>query len=197
MNLLTNYKLLDDTFKSLAEEVLINGEPQQCIVTTAYLGIDESRHISSLQAFKRGDYVQHKGQTYLITEEVKSTRHNKYRAKMTNCDHSFVVKDLIGRVEVGKDSLGKPIYENIYSDPYSIYGHMKQWDRSLNMSFQVGMMQVTYFIDVQNNTKNREQFAINNVYEIRGKTMKVALHELSNDGIIGLLFLQSGAKAPY
>lgn len=58
-------------------------------------------------------------------------------------------------------------------------------------------MQVTFFIDVKDNEKNREQFKVNNVYDIKGINMKVALHELSNDGILGVLFIKTGSTAPY
>lgn len=198
MSYLTSHETLNDAFNSIAEEVLINGEPQQVVITTAYLGIDEKRHISSLKPFKRGDYVEHNGHTYIVTEEVKTKRHNRYRATMVSCDYAFLVRDYLGREDTGnRDSLGRPIFKDIYSDPYNIWGHMKQWDRSLNQSFQINMMQVTFFIDVQDNEKNREQFKINNTYKIKGRDMTVALHELSNDGLLGLLFVQIGKTAPY
>ena len=197
MNLLTNYKLINDTFKSLSEEVLVNGEPQQAIIATAYLGMEEKRHINSLEPFRRGDYVEHRGKTYLVSEEVETPRHNKYRATMAHCDYYFTVRDLIGREIVGHYPDGRPIYEDVYSDPYKIYGHTKQWDRSLDKSFGINMMQVTYFIDVQDNEKNREQFKVNNIYDINGKNMRVSLHELSNEGLLGLLFIQTGIDAPY
>lgn len=199
MNLLTNYKLINDTFISFAETVYINKSSQQAIIGTAPLGLGvvEKRHISSLQPFKRGDYVEHNGHTYMISEEVSSPRHNKYRATMTSCNYSFSVRDYLGKIQVGVDDFGRPIYQDQYSDLYQIYGVMKQWDRSLNQSFGINMMQVTFFIDVQDNAKTREQFKLNNIYDIKGKNMKVALHDLSQEGLIGVLFLSTGIDAPY
>ena len=72
MNYLTSHQTLNDTFRTLSKEVLINGEPQQAIVTTAYLGEAEKRHVSSLEPFRQGDYVEHEGKTYLVTQEVES-----------------------------------------------------------------------------------------------------------------------------
>lgn len=197
MNYLTNAKLLDDALSHISETVLINGKEQQAYVTTAYLGLAENRHISSLQPFNRGDLVEHKGHTYLVTEEVKTKRHNKYRATMTSCNYYFTVRDLIGREIIGYNDFGQPIYKNIYGEPYNLHGVMKEWDRKLDQAFAINMMQVTFFIDVQDNAINREQFKVNNIYEIRGKNMKVVLHEKSNDGILGVLFLETSSTAPY
>ncbi|MEK5208106.1 hypothetical protein [Psychrobacillus sp. FSL H8-0510] len=198
MNYLTNPKLLNDSLNHISETVLINGVPQQAVITTAYLGLEENRHLSSLQPFKRGDLVEYRKHTYLVTEEVKTKRHNKYRATMTSCNYYFTVRDLIERIDTGKkDDFGRPIYKDVYGEPYNLYGVMKEWDRKLDQAFAINMMQVTFFIDVQDNAINREQFKINNIYDIRGRNMKVALHEKSNDGILGVLFLETGTSAPY
>lgn len=197
MNLLTNYTLINDTFNSLSESVLINSVPQQVIIGSSPQGIVENRHVSSLQPFKRGDYVEHNGHMYIVSEEVKTPRHNKYRATMTSCNYSFSVRDYLGRTQVGVDDLGRPEYLEHYSELYDIYGVMKQWDRSLNIAFAINMMQVTFFIDVQDNVNTREQFKINNIYDIKGKNMTVALHDLSQEGLIGVLFLSTQSSPPY
>lgn len=197
MNYLTNPKLLNDSLNHISETVLINGKPVKAVITTAYLGMTENRHISTLESFKRGDYVEHRGHIYLVNEEVKTKRHNKYRSTMTSCNYSFTVRDLIGREIIGYDDFKKPIYRDIYSEPYHIQGVMKEWDRKLEQAFSINMMQVTFFIDVQDTPKNREQFKINNVYDIKGVNMQVSLHELSNEGILGILFVKTGSKAPY
>lgn len=198
MNLLTNDKLINDTFKSMTETVLINGQPQEAIIGMAYLGIVENRHINSLEPFKRGDYVEHEGHTYLINEEVQTKRQNKYRATMTSCNYYFTVRDYLGKVDSGKiDDFGRPIFEDKYSDPYNIHGAMKEWDRKLDQAFAINMMQVTFFIDVQDSPINREQFKVNNIYKIKGIDMQVGLQELSNDGILGVLFIKTGTTAPY
>jgi len=197
MNYLTNPKLLNDSLNHISETVLLNGEPIQAVITTAYLGMVENRHLSSLELFKRGDYVEYNGHTYLVTEEVKSKRHNKYRATMTSCNYYFTVRDVIGREIIGYDDFKNPIFRNIYSEPYNLHGVMKEWDRKLDQAFAINMMQVTFFIDVQDTPKNREQFKINNIYEIKGVNMQVGLHELSNEGILGVLFVKTGTSAPY
>lgn len=198
MNYLTNPKLLNDSMNHISETVLINGVPQQAVITTAYLGMEENRHISSLQPFKRGDLVEHRKHTYLVNEEVKNKRHNKYRATMTSCNYYFTVRDLIERIDTGeKDTYGRPIYKYIYGEPYNIHGVMKEWDRKLDQAFAINMMQVTFFIDVQDNAINREQFKVNNIYDIKGVNMEVKLQELSNEGIIGVLFIKTGSSAPY
>lgn len=46
--------------------------------------------------------------------------------------------------------------------------------------------------------KNREQIKINNIYVIKGVNMHVGLQELSNEEILGVLFLKIGTStAPY
>lgn len=131
MNILTNHKLINDTFKSLTETVLINDKPQQAIIGMAYLGMVENRHINSLEPFKRGDYVEYNGHTNLISEEVQTKRQNKYRSTMTSCNYYFTVRDSLGQVMVGKDEFNRPIYEKAFSEPYEIHGVMKKWDRKL------------------------------------------------------------------
>ncbi|MFJ8063293.1 hypothetical protein ACIQYS_01495 [Psychrobacillus sp. NPDC096426] len=198
MNYLTNAKLLDDALSHISETVLINGNPQLAYITTAYLGMAENRHISSLQPFNRGDLVEHRGHTYLVTEEVKTKRHNKYRATMTSCNYYFTVRDLIGKELIGHDpNNGRPIYEDVYSEPYHLHGVMKEWDRKLDQAFSINMMEVAFFIDVQDNAKNREQFKVNNIYDIKGVNVKVTLHEKSNEGILGILFIKTGSTSPY
>lgn len=197
MNLLTNYTLLNDTFKSLTETVLINDEPHEAIIGMAYLGTVENRHISSMQPFKRGDYVQYRGHTYLINEEVKTARQNKYRSTMASCNLSFEVRKYLGKVKVGQDDLGRPIYEESYSEPYNIYGVMKQWERSLDDAFAINMMEVSFFVDIQDTPETREQFKVNNTYTIQGMNVNVMLQDLSQDGLLGLLFTKTGSPAPY
>lgn len=197
MNLLTNYKLLDDTFNSLSETVLINGKPQQAIVGMAYLGTVENRHINSLQPFKRGDYVDYKGHKYIISEEVKSPRQNKYRSTMTSCNLTFSVRDYLGKTQTGTDGMGRPIYQENYGEPYDVHGALKQWERSLNDAFAIQMMDVSVFVDIQDTPKMREQFKVNNEYTILGMTVKLMLLDLSQDGLIGLLFNKVSGTAPY
>lgn len=197
MNILDNYTLLNDTFKSLSETVLINGEPRQAIIGMAYLGMVENRHINTLEPIERGDYVLHKDHMYIINEEVKTPRQNKYRATMTSCNLTLEVRDYLGREIVGYDSFGKPIYKESYSDPYEVYGTMKQWERSLNDAFAIQMMDISFFVDVQDNAKNREQFKVNNAYSIKGTNVAVNLQDFSQDGLLGLLFVKSGKTAPY
>lgn len=198
MNLLTNYKLLDDTFNSLAETVLINGKPQQAIVGMAYLGTVENRHINSLQPFKRGDYVDYRGHKYIISEEVKSPRQNKYRSTITSCNVTMEVRDYLGKVNTGRtNDFGQPIYEDQYGEPYDVYGSMKQWERSLNDAFAIQMMDVSVFVDIQDTPEMREQFKVNNEYTILGMTVKLMLLDYSQDGLIGLLFNKVSGTAPY
>lgn len=197
MNLLDNYTLLNDTFKPLSETVLINGKPRQAIIGMAYLGVAENRHINTLEPIKRGDYVEHKGHIYIVSEEVKTPRQNKYRATMTSCNITIEARELIERVKVGTGGMGRPIYQNIYSDPYYIEGAMKQWERSLDDAFAIAMMDVSFFVDIQDNPKNREQFKINNIYKIKGMDVAVNLQDLSQDGLLGLLFVKTGKEAPY
>ena len=197
MNLLNNYKLLNDTFNSLTETVLINGEPRQAIMGMAYLGTVENRHINTLESVKRGDYVEHNGHMYINNEEVKTPRQNKYRSTMTSCNLSFEVRDYLGKVEVGKDDFGRPMYEEKYSEPYEIYGAMKQWERSLNDAHALIMMDISFFVDIQDTPNARNQFKVNNVYKINGMDATVNLQDYSQDGLLGLLFVKSGKTAPY
>lgn len=193
MNLFTNYKLVNDTFKANSEEVLVNGKPQQAIITTSYLGLEEKRHLNSLEPFKRGDYIEYRDETYIVIEEVETPRHNKYRATMRYCDYVFTVRDLLGRVEIGRDEFNKPVYDYIYSDPYHIHSAIKQWDRSaLSTNDSVNLMQTSFFIDMQDTEKNREKFATNEEFEIKGKSMKVTLQDRSQSGLLGVLFADAG-----
>jgi hypothetical protein len=175
----------------------INSVPQQVIIGSSPQGIVENRDVSSLESFKRGDYIEYNGHMYIVYEEVKTPRHNKDRATMTSCNYSFSVRDFLGKEIVGFNEFGMPIYKENYSELYQIYGAMKQWDRSLEQSFAINMMQITFFIDVQDNANTREQFKLNNIYDIKGKNMTVAMHDLSQEGLIGVLFLTTGKSAPY
>ena len=198
MDLFRNYKLINDTFKANTETVLINEKPQQAIIAMSYLGMEEKRHISSLEPFKRGDIVEYRDEYFLIVEESVTPRHNKYRATMRRCDHTFVVRDFIERVDTGEvDFQGRPIYKDIYSDPYPIPSVMKQWERSLDKSFAINMMDITFFVDMQDTEKNRKTFATNEVFDIRGKNMRVILQDRSQEGLLGVLFLRTGSSPPY
>lgn len=186
MNYLTSYQTLNDAFRTLSKEVLINGKPQQAVITTAYLGQAENRHISSLEPFGQGDYVEHEGKTYLVIEEVETKRHNKYRATMTVCNYSLEQRDVIGREQVGRDALGKPVYENIYGDPYYIWAVLHSSDMKSNLAQQIPSNTAKFLIDVPYSEKNVELFALNAEFPLRHKKLKITGYDITRDGILTL-----------
>jgi hypothetical protein len=59
MSYLTSHKSIDDAFKSISQEVLINDVPQQAYITNAHLGMYSTRHMHSLEPFNQGDVSIH------------------------------------------------------------------------------------------------------------------------------------------
>lgn len=198
MDYLTNSKLLDDAMNHISETVLINGKPQKAVVTTAYLGQSEKRHISSLEPFKAGDYVEHRGQTYLVMEETETKRHNKYRSTMEAVNYSFEVRDFLYREIVAIDPVsGRPQYKNHYSDPYDLHGVFMKTEKKFETGFQINLVRLTFMVYVQENETTLEHFEINSVFDIKGKNMQVAVHDRTHNGLLGVLFLQTGQTPPY
>ena len=153
--------MLDNMFKSLSKEVLINGEPQDAVVTNADLGESKKRHISSLESFKEGDIVEHRGNNYMVMEQVESKRHNKYRATMSFCDYSFTVRDLLGREVIGHDGSGRPIYRDILSNPYEVPCVVDKLESTSHLNARFATVDGKIFISIQDNEQNRINFEVN------------------------------------
>lgn len=187
MNLLTDYKLINDTFKSMAETVLINGVEQDCIVSTAYLGESEKRHISSLDRMGQGDLVEHRDKMYMIIEEVETPRHNKYRASMAHCDFQFEIPGEKTKIEVGRDSFGRPVYETVVGESTFVYAVINKLERNMALNSQMPAVASHTYIDVQENEANKIFFKVNNEFDFKDKRIRVVSHDLTNNGRLGLL----------
>lgn len=175
MNYLTSTKLLDDTMRNIGETVLINGLPQQAIITTAYLGEHERRHISSLERLKAGDYIEHKGQHYIIIQEVETTRFNKYRSAMELCNIkiSHQLEDTKGEI-IGYDPFGKPIHEVIPGEIIEIKALVQNIKTQVIDAYSWIQLQETVIAHIQDNELNREVFGLNTEMEINEKVFRVA-----------------------
>lgn len=114
MNKFTGIQSLKDAFRTLSTEVLVNGEPQQAVITQAHLGMQSKRHIHSLEPFSQGDYVKFDENTYLVIEDVISTRGAKYKATIQYCNYTITTPETTEKIMTGeKDKFGKPIYTYI------------------------------------------------------------------------------------
>lgn len=184
--------MLNDTFRTLSEEVIINGERQDAIVTTANLGESEKRHISSLQPFKEGDIVEHRGNNYMVMEEVVTKRHNKYRATMSHCDYSFTVRDLLEKRFNGLDDLGRPKYQYVYSERYEVLCVVDKLESTSHLNVQFATMDKKIIVSVQDTEKNRINFEVNSEQNFKGNKAKVIIHDLTHNGRINLVFLLGG-----
>jgi len=188
-NPLNNLTLLTDTFKSISETVLINGKPQQAVITFSGLGEQEKRIINSLEPFEQGDLVEHEGQMYLVSEEVTTPRGIKYRATMTLCNYTFVIetKGALTRVQIDTDTLGKPIYKDVYAPstfddvPAIIYGFQSKYTYG-----QIATSISTMFIHVQHNDKNMTDFSTNKEIPFRDKAVKLKGRDISRNGLLGI-----------
>ena len=187
MSYLFNSQPLDDAFKAMAQTVLINDEPQQAVITTAHLGEKERKHISSLQKFSQGDYVQFNDELYLIIEEVEGKRHNKYRATMALCNFRITIKGETIRVQIGKDEFGRPIYQTTNLPDTYVHGVINKADRRLQLTGQMSVVNSRLYIDVQDNPDNVTKLAVNKTFPFKDKAIKVLSHDRSNNGRLGLL----------
>ncbi|HJF32221.1 MAG TPA: hypothetical protein K8V56_10685 [Sporosarcina psychrophila] len=196
MNYLTSHQMLNDTFRSLSKKVLINSKPQDAIVTTAYLGAVEKRHISSLESFYQGDYVEHEGRTFLVTEEVETRRHNKFRATMTHCNYYFTASNPPIKVDTGlKDDFGKPIYSYTEVDSTYLYCVVSEIERSIVTTGGMSLAKATFFIDIQESVSNKKLFAVNSEHVFKGKNVKVIGQDINQNGRLGIE-MQIGLDSP-
>ena len=93
---------------------------------------------------------------------------------------------MIGRGQIGTDSLGKPVYKNIYSDPYHIWVVLHSSDMKTNFAQQIPSTNSKFQIDVPYSDNNVVVFALNAEFPLRHKKMKIVGYDLTREGILSL-----------
>lgn len=186
MNYLTNPKLLQDALSHISETVLVNDEPQQAVITMAYLGEHERRHISSNQLLKTGDYIKHKDVTYIIAQEVETTRHFKYRSAIELCNITFVFEGEEQEIFTGEfDWQGKPIYEIIPGEDIPVPAFAESLSEKISYEAW-GVKQNTIVASIQQNETTEENIKVNDELEVRGRKYAVTHIDRLVTGVLRL-----------
>jgi len=186
---LFDVQALVDTFSGLVEPYMKNeltATPSTVdgFVTNATLSPNSTFHFHSLSKFKRGDYFTINGSYYLVTGDVVVQRGFKYKALVQYCNYIIEPTTTV-KVKVGTDAMGRPIYkeETLVDrhEPAVInYKEMTMDEDSIVTATK------TLVITVQDNTKNREGFQVNEKIILYGRTYKIINAEVVKVGLIEL-----------
>ncbi|ACA39540.1 MULTISPECIES: hypothetical protein [Lysinibacillus] len=153
-------------------------------VTNAMLTPDSTFHFHSLSEFKRGDYISINSRYYLVMTDVVAYRRFKYKALVQYCN--YVLEPTITvKIKVGTDAMGRPIYktETVVDrqEPAVISYKEMTVDEE-----QIVTATKTLVINVQDNTKNRKSFQVNETIKLYGRSYKVINAEIVKAGLIEL-----------
>jgi hypothetical protein len=180
---------LADTFSGLVQpyvknELTATPSTVDGFVTNATLSPNSMFHFHSLGEFKRGDYFTINGSYYLVIGDVVAQRGFKYKALVEYCNYIIEPTTTV-KIKVGTDALGRPIYKEKTvvdrSEPAVIrYKEMTVDEDSIVTATK------TLVINVQDNTKNRESFLVNETISLYGRSYKVINAEIVKVGLIEL-----------
>ncbi|GEM_PF-6445120 len=173
MSSLYDDKLLKETFLQVAIPIKIGDKVHQATFTNAEIRDRDVKYINSLEPFNCGDYVYINNQTFLVISEVAAMRHFKYRGKAQHCNiilpqlSYFIRKD-----KVGTDTSGRPIYQDIYSDPVDV--------PCVSMKSTLDISEGSYYFDsskmtliVPSTDINQLLLSINTEFKLNESTFKV------------------------
>lgn len=186
MNILTNTKLLENAFKSIAQPVLINDVPHQAFITNAHLGMQSRRHMHSLGLFHQGDIVRIGDEAYMVVEDVVILRGAKYKSTIEVCNYIITTPEkIIGEEIVGYDDLGKPIYKTFTETGYPVPVIVK----SEKVSISGGTIRInnsTLTVLIQNTPANKDIMKVNVQFKMYDRDWKITNIDLTRNGLIEL-----------
>lgn len=182
---LTSDKLITDVFMTVAQPILINEAEQSGIITNAHLGMDSRRHLHALQPFEQGNYVEFGEGVYMVVEDVVNVRGAKYKSTIEYCNYTVTTPEIEGgRIEVGRDEFGRPIYD--YADP--IPGRNVQCILNLDnvrvAGSQIRLTTGGILMLVPDTDENRNDFKVNDEYEIYDNKMRITELNRLRKGLI-------------
>lgn len=110
-------KLIKDTIKAIQSPYQFNIFEKNpftinAVISNATFSSNSAFHIHSLSVFNCGDYttINNPNNVYMVTSDVLTMRGGKYKGTLEYCNYS-IVEWKTEKVLIGKDSLGRPVYE--------------------------------------------------------------------------------------
>lgn len=187
MSILYDDKLLKETFLQMAIPIKIGDKVHQATFTNAEIRDRDVKYINSLEPFNGGDYVYINNQTFLVISEVAAMRHFKYRGKAQHCN--IVLPQLsyfIRKDKVGTDTSGRPIYQDVYSDPVDVPCVSKEITLSAGNNNAINIDTSKLQIYVPDTELVRALFKVNYEFTLDEYKYKVTALQRQIEGIVQL-----------
>lgn len=187
MSSLYDDKLLRETFLQVAIPIKIGDKVHQATFTNAEIRDRDVKYINSLEPFSGGDYVYINNQTFLVISEVAAMRHFKYRAKAQHCN--IVLPQLsyfIRKDKVGTDTSGRPIYQDVYSDPVDVPCVSREVTLATSGGAAVNIDTSKLQLYVQDNELAVALFKVNYEFTLDESKYKVTALQRQMEGIVQL-----------
>ncbi len=180
---------LTDTLSGLVEpyvmnELTVTPSTVDGFVTNAKLSPDSMFHFHSLSEFKRGDYLTIDGGYYLVMTDVVAYRGFKYKALVQHCNY-ILEPTITVKIKVGTDAMGRPIYKTETVVDRQEPAVVTYKDMTVDEDAIVTATK-TLVINVQDTTKNRKSFQVNEAIALYGRSYKVVNAEIVKVGLIEL-----------
>ncbi len=132
------------------------------VISNATFSPNSSYHIHSLSLFKCGDYTrinEDSDNIYMVTSDVLEMRGGKYKGTLEYCNYDIELYELV-KVEIGKDDLGRPVYDYVNTLIGIIPSILKYKDFTFTTNDAVNLAKPIYEITVRDNAAARTNFKL-------------------------------------
>ncbi|MFY0802159.1 hypothetical protein [Peribacillus frigoritolerans] len=175
---------LDYIFESAGQNVLVNGNPMNAIITNPPFGEYEEKHIHSLQRVLQGDMVTLEGEQYLCFNECITRRGGKYKNRIRHCNFNVKVTLPGEEVYVGDDPFtDEPVYEYLPGEVVEIPSFLETKSYSVTSGVWVTSNN-EILVTMRDVAERRSIFELDDTFEVMGKTWRITNILLDKKGLI-------------
>lgn len=196
-------------FESVGQNVLINANTTNVVITNPPISEYEEKYIHSLTNVPRGSLIDIKGNSYLVVSESIIERGIKYKVLARHCNYSIKVDKAIAQELTGYDPItGAPIYKNkttylldaegnvvkegngrpilidVYEDEFHVPAIVDVNSFSVKGNATIRYPSNQIEIIVQDNDKNTSTFKVNFNFAVMGKQWSVVNQDKSKKGML-------------
>ncbi|WP_342440602.1 hypothetical protein MHB65_12975 [Lysinibacillus sp. FSL K6-0075] len=189
-------KLIQHTIKAIQSPYQFNMYEKNpftinAVISNATFSPNSTFHIHSLDVFNCGDYttINNPNNVYMVTSDVLTMRGGKYKATLEYCNY-LIVEWKTEKVLIGKDALGRPVYEEQQVKVGEIPCILRYKDMTYTTNDSINLTKPIYQIIVRDTDASRKNFKLNeNPYgdvTIYDTTYRIIDVDYSKKGIINI-----------
>ncbi|MBO0997388.1 hypothetical protein IOC57_06430 [Bacillus sp. SD075] len=178
-----NQEDLDYIFESAGQEVLVNDNLMNVIVTNPPFGEYEEKHIHSIQRVLQGDMVTLEGNHYLCLVESVTKRGGKYKTRIRHCNFIVEVPTEPTSILIGYSDFGEPIYEEVPGVPIEVPSFLETKSYSVTSGVWVTSNN-EILVTMKDSAEYRSLIELGDEFKVMGKTWRITNLLLDKKGLI-------------